>query len=174
LAFRDPWHFNDADRSWISGGLAPLFLCALPVIRLISLHPAPCPRRISLWARFVVVAPYSPRRKREIIMSEINGKIRRRLRAIAHHIEPVAKIGKGGLNDSVIKAIDKNLEDHELIKVKFVDQKDAKDEACEAIVAATACERVGMVGNIAIFFRQNAEPEKRKIDLSGKSTPDEE
>ncbi len=98
-------------------------------------------------------------------MTKLTGKARKFLRGEAHHLDPVAKIGKNGVTPAVIEAIDQNLKDHELIKVKFIDFKDSKDEICETIMEETKCEQVGLIGNIAIFFRQNEDPDERRIKL---------
>ena len=99
-------------------------------------------------------------------MNPLNGSDRKRLRALAHHLKPLAYIGKNGLKDAVVEAIDTALEDHELIKVKFNDFKDEKREISEQIAERTQSECVGRIGNISIFFRQNPDPEKRKIQIN--------
>ena len=49
----------------------------------------------------------------------LNGKQRRYLRGLAHSLEPIVQLGKGGLTDGVVGAVDAALADHELIKVKL-------------------------------------------------------
>ena len=43
----------------------------------------------------------------------------RRLRRIAHHLNPVVSIGDAGLTDAVAAETERALRDHELIKVKI-------------------------------------------------------
>lgn len=95
--------------------------------------------------------------------AELTPSQRKELRGLAHHLEPVVLIGKGLLSPAVISEIKDALAAHELIKVKFVDGKDEKSILTERMVSATDSQLVGLVGNIAILYRQHAEPKKRKI-----------
>jgi len=63
--------------------------------------------------------------------------------------------------------VDESLAKHELIKVKFIDfkEKDQKKEIAGAIEIKTASELVGMIGHMAIFYRRQKDPEKRKINV---------
>lgn len=99
-------------------------------------------------------------------MKKLTGTQRKYLRGIAHSLRPSVLIGYEGLSTSVIKTVDKALNDHELIKIKFNKFKEEKDTYCVNIESATNSEMVGLIGNVAIFYRQQADPEKRKIKLS--------
>jgi RNA-binding protein len=87
------------------------------------------------------------------------------LKGQAHSLTHIAQVGKDGLSDGTIKFINQALDSHELIKVKFLDFKDQKKELSKKIVDITNSVQVGMIGNILILFRQNSDPEKRKIIL---------
>lgn len=87
------------------------------------------------------------------------------MRSRAHHLKPLVLIGRNGINKQVIGSVDLALKDHELIKVKFVEFKEAKKEISSGIALATKSELVGIIGNIVIFYRQHPEPEKRKINI---------
>ena len=95
----------------------------------------------------------------------LKGFQRKHLRALAHAYKPVIMIGQKGISESLSEALEEALESHELIKVKFVDfkEKEQKREMIEQLEKAAGCEMVGMTGHIAIFFRQNRNPEKRNI-----------
>lgn len=88
---------------------------------------------------------------------------RKFLRGLAHHLGPSVRVGKNGLAAGLIDSIKSQLDAHELIKVKFVNWKEQKDSLSEEIARKTQCEHIGMIGNIAIFFRENSDPDKRKI-----------
>ena len=98
-------------------------------------------------------------------MKQLKGSQRKYLRSQAHHLKPLVIIGRNGINKQVIGSVDLALKDHELIKVKFGEFKEAKKEISTEIAKATKSEVVGIIGNIAIFYRQNPEPEKRKIKI---------
>ncbi|HOP62527.1 MAG TPA: ribosome assembly RNA-binding protein YhbY [Spirochaetota bacterium] len=97
-------------------------------------------------------------------MAELNGRQKRKLKSLAHHLKPVVQIGQKGLTEALVKAVDRALTDHELIKVKFVDFKDEKHELASEVSNSTGANLVDMIGNIAIFYRENPELEEtRKI-----------
>lgn len=95
-------------------------------------------------------------------MEQLKGSQRRFLRSQAHHLKSFVIIGRNGLTEQVIGAVDLALRDHELIKIRFGDFKEGKKELCADIVQATNSELIGIIGNIAILYRQHPEPEKRK------------
>ena len=72
---------------------------------------------------------------------------------------------KADINKSVIKAVDQCLNSHELIKIKFNNYKDSKDDIIVHINKETKSECVGIIGNIAIIFRQNIDIEDRIYKL---------
>jgi len=98
-------------------------------------------------------------------METLKGSQRKYLRAQAHHLKPLVLIGSRGVTEQLLGSVDLALKDHELIKIKFGDFKDAKKEISEEIARATKSELVGLIGNVAILYRRNSDPEKRKIKL---------
>ncbi len=97
----------------------------------------------------------------------IPGFQKRFLRGLAHSLKPVVFVGQKGVSPSLVKALDEALDRHELVKVKFLDSKEkAKKQALiEQIGDAVPCNVVGLVGHMAIFYRQQADPDKRTIVL---------
>ncbi len=99
-------------------------------------------------------------------MKELTNIQKKKLKALAHKMKPVVLIGQKGITESLVKAVDKALEDHELIKVKFVDLKDEKIELSEKVVSDTGSLMVNMIGNTAILYRENPEkPKDEKIKI---------
>jgi RNA-binding protein len=95
----------------------------------------------------------------------LTGSARKYLRGLAHHLKPVVHIGKTGLTPGVLSALDAALEDHELIKVRFQDCQDQKQELAQTIAQASHSTIVGSIGHVFMFYRQHPEPHKRKIRL---------
>ena len=89
----------------------------------------------------------------------------RYLKKLAHHLKPLVQLGKKGLTDSLVSAIGRELDSHELIKIKFTDFKDERDALSERIVDLTGGSRVTRIGNVLVLYRRNPDPEKRKIAL---------
>lgn len=98
-------------------------------------------------------------------MEQLKSSQRKYLRSQAHHLKPLVIIGRNGLNKQVLGSVDIALRDHELIKIRFGDFKEDKKEISAEIAQATESEVVGIVGNIAICYRQHPEPEKRKFNI---------
>ncbi|NQU42127.1 YhbY family RNA-binding protein [bacterium] len=98
-------------------------------------------------------------------MTDLTSKQRKNLRGQAHHLDPIAKIGKSGVTPAVIIAVGKNLEDHELIKIKFYDFKDQRQELSAEIAEKTESHLAGIIGNVAILYKQQADPKKRDVIL---------
>jgi RNA-binding protein len=98
-------------------------------------------------------------------MEPLKGSQRKYLRAQAHQLHPLVIIGAKGVTQQLIASVDLALKDHELIKVKFGEFKEARKEISMEIAEATKSELVGLIGNIAILYRQHAKPEMRKIKI---------
>ena len=101
-------------------------------------------------------------------MTKSKGYVRTYLRGLAHHLKPVVWVGQHGITDSFIHATSQELDEHELIKIKFNSFKDQKKTLAQEIEAKTESEMVGLIGNIAIFYRQSPDETKRKIQLPEK------
>ena len=98
-------------------------------------------------------------------MEEINGKIRRQLEKCAHSLEHVVIVGANGVTEQVVKMVSTSLDAHELIKIKFNEFKDEKRELSEKICEETGAALIRIIGNIAIVFKQNKDPKKRKYNI---------
>ncbi len=98
-------------------------------------------------------------------MQQLTNAQRRYLRTLAHDIRPIVQIGKGGVTDNVRLSVDRALSGQELIKIKFLDFQDQKQELTDDLVEATGSALIGLIGNIATLYRQQADPDKRKIEL---------
>ena len=98
-------------------------------------------------------------------MSELSSAQRKELRSLAHHLDPVVLIGNRGVIDSVIDSINTSLTAHELIKVRFNERKKEKKELTAQIAEATECQIAGIIGHVAILYREHPKEDKRKIKL---------
>ena len=89
------------------------------------------------------------------------------LRGLAHALKPVVFVGQKGVTNALIKSIGEAFQRHELIKVKFIDfkEKGQKKEIAAAIENKTDSQMAGMIGHIAIFYKQHDDPEKRRVVL---------
>lgn len=71
-------------------------------------------------------------------------------------------VGEAGLSAAVVAALDRALEDHELVKVRLHEPPDKKALARE-LAARGGAELCGLVGHTVILYRRH--PERPRIDL---------
>ena len=98
-------------------------------------------------------------------MKRMNSSTRNTLRKLAHALDPVVMVGKHGLTDQLLLKVDGALNDHELIKIRFIDYKTEKKALSLQISHKTASDIIGIVGNVLILYRQHPEEDKRRIKL---------
>ncbi len=96
---------------------------------------------------------------------DLKGSARTYLRGLAHHLKPVVQLGKQGLTDSFIESVNEALDSHELIKLKFNSFKEERKTLAKEIEARTRSEMVGLIGHVAIYYREQHDKDKRKIDI---------
>jgi RNA-binding protein len=96
---------------------------------------------------------------------KLKGSQRTYLRGLAHKLKPVVQVGRNGVSDDVLAAVREALDCHELIKLKFMEYKEQKDTLASQIAEQTDSELVGRIGNMAILYREQPDPERRKIVL---------
>ena len=101
----------------------------------------------------------------DIKMVELKGSQRKYLRGVAHDLNPSAFVGQKGVTPSLIEEINGGLDASELIKVKFVDFKEKKIKMALAVEIAekTQSHLAGLIGHVAIYYRQQIDVDKRRI-----------
>ncbi len=107
--------------------------------------------------------------------SHLSSARKRYLKSAAHPLKPVVFIGRKGITDAVVRSLETALDTHELIKVKFLDfkEKGQKQELVDVLERRTGASGVGILGHIALFYREHPDPEKRKIVLPRLSEDDQ-
>ena len=100
-------------------------------------------------------------------MKKLKGSNKKILRGLAHNLNPSAFIGQKGITATLLEEIDQALEATELIKIKFNDfkKKDQKQYLINKIIKKTNSHLAGMIGHVAILYRQNDCLEKQSINL---------
>lgn len=99
------------------------------------------------------------------MVTELNNRQISHLKGLGQLLEPVVRVGNAGLSDALIASLNKALDDHELVKVKFSALKDQKKILSPQLAELTQSRLVTRVGNVAVLYRQQADPVKRKIPL---------
>ena len=106
---------------------------------------------------------------------ELTSAERKRLKAVAHDLDPVVTVGSEGLKPSLLKEIDRSLNAHELIKIRaFSDERDEREAWLDAICEELNAAPVQHIGKVFVLFRENpdkkpsapATPKRRKARLT--------
>ncbi|MCQ2612984.1 MAG: ribosome assembly RNA-binding protein YhbY [Treponemataceae bacterium] len=94
---------------------------------------------------------------------ELTSKQRKTLEKLAHPLSPVVIVGGNGVTEGVTGMVDSTLAVHELIKIKFNEYKDEKQELSAQLAEDCNATLVRVIGNVAIMYRPAEKPEDRKI-----------
>lgn len=94
----------------------------------------------------------------------LTGKQRRALRALGHGLSPVVQLGKGGISQALVGAVEEALAQHELIKIKVLDTADVdRHEAATELAGKTGSEVAQVLGYTILLYRPD--PEEPRISL---------
>ncbi len=86
----------------------------------------------------------------------LDAQTRKRLRAIAHHLDPIVIIAEQGLTPGVIAETHRALQDHELIKTKIaLDDREARTELAQRLCAEVDAQLVQQIGKTLVVYRAN-------------------
>ncbi|EMT47075.1 MULTISPECIES: ribosome assembly RNA-binding protein YhbY [Anoxybacillus] len=88
----------------------------------------------------------------------LTGKQKRFLRSLAHHLTPIFQVGKGGVNDNMIKQIADALEARELIKVSVLKNcEEEKEVVAEQLAKGAGAEIVQLIGHTIVLYKESRE-----------------
>lgn len=94
----------------------------------------------------------------------LSGKQRRYLRSLGHELRPIVQVGRDGLDDGLVAAVDQALTDHELIKIKLGEAAELdRHDAAADLAARTHSEVAQVLGNTVLLYRPH--PEEPEITL---------
>ncbi|MGK3962977.1 ribosome assembly RNA-binding protein YhbY [Sorangium sp. So ce118] len=95
---------------------------------------------------------------------DLTGKQRRHLRALGHHLDPVVQLGKAGLTDGVVAAVEAAVERHELVKVRLgTECPDDLGDVADALSKRLRAEVAQTLGRTILLYRRH--PKEPKIKL---------
>jgi RNA-binding protein len=99
----------------------------------------------------------------------LTGKQRRYLRGLGHELKVIVQVGKGGIDDGLVAAVDQALTDHELIKLKVGDGAGLdRHDAAEDLAKRTNSDVAQVLGYTVLLYRPD--PEDPKITLPRANT----
>lgn len=98
-------------------------------------------------------------------MADLTKAQRSYLRRLANPLKPTAMLGRQGLTPELLAKVGRELDAHELIKVRLLEYKDQREPLARTLVEETGASLVGIVGNVITLYREQADPARRQIRL---------
>ncbi|UOE54482.1 ribosome assembly RNA-binding protein YhbY [Bacillus sp. CMF12] len=94
----------------------------------------------------------------------LTGKQKRFLRSKAHHLNPIFQVGKGGVNENMIKQVGEALEVRELLKVSILQNcEEDRDTVAQQLSKGAKADVVQIIGNIIVLYKESKE--NKQIEL---------
>ena len=94
----------------------------------------------------------------------LTGKQKRFLRSKAHHLNPIFQVGKGGVNDNLIKQIGEALEARELLKVSVLQNcEEDRDDVASTLSKGARAELVQIIGNTIVLYKESRENKQLQL-----------
>ncbi len=87
----------------------------------------------------------------------MNARLSKRLRAIGHQLKPLVTIADKGLSGSVLDEFNRALDEHELIKVKIMADREARGALVKEIESLAETDVVQVIGRIVLVYRPSRE-----------------
>lgn len=96
----------------------------------------------------------------------LTSKQRAFLKKKAHELNPLVRIGKDGVTESLIQSILEAIDSRELLKVKILQNcEKEKEEVLEELSKSSEFEIVGIIGRTIILFRENRDKPTISLEL---------
>jgi len=91
---------------------------------------------------------------------------KKQMRTIGHNLNPIVTVAGKGLTENIQLEVDRALEDHELIKVKFVvGDREVKKALIQELCGIVEATLVQEIGNIALIYRKSLEQNPKLSNL---------
>ncbi|MEK3788295.1 MULTISPECIES: ribosome assembly RNA-binding protein YhbY [Paenibacillus] len=86
----------------------------------------------------------------------LTGKQKRYLRSMAHHLDPIFQVGKGGTNEHLFRHINDAIEKRELMKISILNNcLEDKQDIAKELVEGTGAELVQIIGGTIILYKES-------------------
>jgi RNA-binding protein len=97
--------------------------------------------------------------------AKLDNTRKKELRKIGHSLHPVVTVSSKGLTENVLEEINRALNDHELIKIKVIAERDEKTSIIDSICEKTDAALVQTIGHIALVVRESSSPNPKLSNL---------
>ena len=93
--------------------------------------------------------------------------IKKSLRGVAHHLDPVVAVSERGITDGIIEETERALVDHEVIKVKvFSPDRTIRGAVATALAQATSSTVLQQIGKVAVLYRHNPKANSKLSNIA--------
>ena len=94
----------------------------------------------------------------------LNSRQRAQLRAMANGYDTIFQIGKGGLNEQIVKQTDDALEARELIKLSVLETSpQTARETADELAKSVGADVVQVIGSRFILYRESRDSKTIKL-----------
>jgi len=85
----------------------------------------------------------------------LNNQQRKALKAKAHHLKPLIRVGQKGITDTLVEETLQTLDRHELIKVHIAgDDREARNNAAEELASRCQAILIHQIGKTSVLFKE--------------------
>lgn len=83
-------------------------------------------------------------------------EVKKYLKKEAHHLKPIFQIGKEGISENLLEALDDALVAHELIKIHVLKTApQSKTEMIPILETTLDCFLIDAIGNMIVIYRKS-------------------
>jgi RNA-binding protein len=96
----------------------------------------------------------------------LNNEQKKHYKSIGHHLNPVLIVAENGLTEGVLGELERALNDHELIKIKFaITERDDRRALIDALCQQSRSELVQIIGKMALVYRRAAQQNRHLSNI---------
>ena len=92
-------------------------------------------------------------------------KFLKKLISIGHNLSPVLRITKQELSTNVMRELNRALDDHELIKVKIVGDKEVRNHLFLKLKDLPETEVIQKIGGVMLLYRPSKETNRKLSNI---------
>ena len=97
----------------------------------------------------------------------LSNEQKKQYKSIGHHLNPVLIVSENGLTEGVLAELDRALNDHELIKIKFaLTERDDRRALIDELCSQAGCELVQVIGKMALVYRRAAQQNRQLSNIA--------
>ncbi|MEM5530705.1 YhbY family RNA-binding protein [Gammaproteobacteria bacterium AS21] len=91
---------------------------------------------------------------------------RKHFRTLGHKLNPLVTVASKGLTENLQLEVDRALEDHELIKVKFaISDRELKKQLIRELCEIVEAQSIQEIGHIVLIYRPSLEPNPKLSNI---------